>query len=74
MPANQDPWVVAVIIAGLGFLIGLSKAGFGGLGTLLTPLLSLVLPVNLAVGVLLPMLMVGDAFALYTYWRESDGG
>ena len=34
--------------------------------------LALVLPVAVAVGVLLPMLMVGDAFALHMYWKEWD--
>jgi uncharacterized membrane protein YfcA len=53
-------------------MIGLAKGGFGGLGALLTPILALVLPVALAVGVLLPMLMFGDAFALYMYWKEWD--
>jgi uncharacterized membrane protein YfcA len=73
MPGTeQDPAYVAVVIAVLGFMIGISKGGFGGLGALLTPLLALVLPVALAVGVLLPMLMVGDAFAMYMYWKEWD--
>jgi uncharacterized membrane protein YfcA len=69
----HNPLAVAVIIAFLGLMIGLAKGGFNALGTLLTPILSLVLPVSLAVGVLLPMLIVGDAFALYVYWREWDG-
>jgi len=73
MPAaDQNTVYVAVVIAILGFMIGLAKGGFGGLGALLTPLLALVLPVALAVGVLLPMLMVGDVFALYMYWKEWD--
>lgn len=72
MLADQNTLHVAIIIALLGFMIGLAKGGFGGLGALLTPILALVLPVALAVGVLLPMLMVGDAFALYMYWKEWD--
>jgi len=72
-PLNQDPVFVAVVIALLGFMIGVTKGGFNMLGALLTPLLSLVLPVSLAVGVLLPMLIVGDAFAVYSYWGEWDG-
>ena len=63
---------MAGVIAFLGLMIGFAKGGFGGLGALLTPLLALVLPVALAVGVLLPMLMVGDVFALYMYWKEWD--
>jgi uncharacterized membrane protein YfcA len=70
--ADQDPVFVAGVIAFLGLMIGFAKGGFGGLGALLTPLLALVLPVALAVGVLLPMLMVGDVFALYMYWKEWD--
>ena len=70
--ADQNTVFVAVVIAILGFMIGLAKGGFGGLGALLTPILALVLPVASAVGVLLPMLMVGDVFALYMYWNEWD--
>jgi uncharacterized protein len=69
---TRDAAHVAVIIALLGFMIGFAKGGFGGLGALLTPILALVLPVAQAVGVLLPMLMVGDAFAVYMYWKEWD--
>ena len=57
---NHDPIFVAVVIALLGFLIGMTKGGFNTLGALLTPVLSLVLPVSTAVGVLLPMLIVGE--------------
>jgi uncharacterized membrane protein YfcA len=70
--ADQNTVYVAFVIAILGFLIGFSKGGFGGLGALLTPILALVLPVASAVGVLLPMLMAGDAFAVYMYWKEWD--
>ena len=70
--ADQNSVYVVILIAFLGFLIGVSKGGLGGLGVLLTPLLALVLPVTSAVGVLLPMLMAGDVFALYMYWKEWD--
>jgi len=73
MPAaDQNAVYVAGVIAFLGFMIGFAKGGFGGLGALLTPLLALVLPVASAVGVLLPMLMVGDVFAVTMYWKEWD--
>lgn len=48
------------------------KDGPGRLGSLLTPILALVLPVAQAVGGLLPMGMVRDMFALYTYWKEWE--
>src|SRR5512133_2493679 len=69
---DQNAVYVAIVIASLGFMIGLAKGGFGGLGALLTPILALVLPVASAVGVLLPMLMVGDGFAVAMYWKEWD--
>ena len=73
MPAaDQTTVYVTIVIAILGLMIGFAKGGFGGLGALLTPVLALVLPVSLAVGVLLPMLMVGDVFAVYMYWKEWD--
>lgn len=61
-------------IAGLGiFLVGLSKAGFGGgLGILTTPLAVIALgrmnhtPV-FAIGVVLPLLCAADLFSLYYY-------
>jgi uncharacterized membrane protein YfcA len=73
MPAvDQNTAYVTIVIAVLGFTIGFAKGGFNALGALLTPLLSLVLPVASAVGVLLPMLIVGDAFAVYMYWKDWD--
>src|SRR5512137_2172941 len=67
-------WFVILVVALLGFTIGFSKGGFTALGAVLTPLLSLVLPnVALAVGIMLPMLMVGDVFVVYSYWGEWDG-
>jgi uncharacterized membrane protein YfcA len=69
---DQHTIYVAVVIAILGFMIGFAKGGFNGLGALLTPILALVLPVASAVGVLLPMLMVGDVFAVSMYWKEWD--
>ena len=67
-------WFIILVVALLGFTIGFSKGGFTALGAVLTPLLSLVLPnVALAVGVLLPMLIAGDVFVVYSYWGEWDG-
>src|SRR5574339_211805 len=72
LATDQHTVYVTIVIAILGLMIGFAKGGFGGLGALLTPVLALVLPVSMAVGVLLPMLMVGDVFAVYMYWKEWD--
>lgn len=65
-------FIAAIILAAL--LIGLSKGGLGGPVpvALVTPLLSLVMPAAQAVGIVLPLLMVGDIFALWVYWRRWD--
>ncbi|MBN2302902.1 MAG: sulfite exporter TauE/SafE family protein [Anaerolineae bacterium] len=62
----------AVIIITAALIVGLAKGGFGALGTLLTPLMSLIMPVQDAVGVILPLLMVGDWFALHAYRGTWD--
>jgi hypothetical protein len=60
-----------LMAAFVGLLIGVAKGGLGGLiGTLATPLMSLVMPPNEVVGLLLPMLMLADVFAIATYWRR----
>lgn len=61
-----------VIIASAALLIGLSKGGMGPMGTLLMPLLSMAMPVSDAIGLMLPLLIVGDVFAVRAYWRTWD--
>jgi uncharacterized protein len=74
MAELENPTLVVIsAMAALGFMIGLSKSGLTGMGALVTPILSLAMPtVVLAVGVSLPMLIVGDAFAIYAYRGEWD--
>jgi hypothetical protein len=64
--------VAAVIVA--GFLIGFDKSGVAGaIGPLVTVAMALVLPADDAIGVLLPMLLVGDVFSVIANWRRWDG-
>src|SRR5690349_15318332 len=55
------------------FLIGLTKAGFGG-GTVFVvmPLLALVLPPKLGLGLMLPLLLTTDVMALIYYRGQWD--
>src|SRR5262249_19257144 len=57
-------------------LIGLSKGGLGGtIAVIVTPLLTLVLPsqeAKEAVGLSLPLLLLGDAFAVTIFWKKWD--
>jgi hypothetical protein len=64
------PLVCAIVAT---ILIGVAKAGFGGgLGMLVTPLAALAFPPREALGIVLPLLIAGDAFSLYHYWRKWD--
>ena len=55
------------------FLIGLAKGGLGGtLGVLATPLMSLVMPADQVIGLLLPILMTADVFAVASHWQRWD--
>jgi uncharacterized membrane protein YfcA len=62
------------MLALAALLVGVVKGGLGPMpGALLVPLLSTTMPVAQAVGATLPMLIVGDWFALPVYWRKWDG-
>src|SRR5579871_2675942 len=63
-------YVVLILVA---LVIGLSKGGMGAvLGVLVTPMLSLVMPVATAISLALPLLMIGDLFALWSFWKTWD--
>lgn len=63
-----DPWFYAVAIPAV-ILVGLSKGGFaGGVGFVGVPLMALVISPVQAAAILLPILCVMDAAALWT-WR-----
>lgn len=62
------PW--AWLVAGLSAMtVGFSKTGVPGVGILAVLLLADVIPTRESVGVLLPMLIFGDLFAV-AYWRR----
>jgi uncharacterized membrane protein YfcA len=62
-----------LIIALGAFITGLSKGGLGGaLGSLVTPMFALIMPAPVAVGLTLPLLLAGDACAVYAHWRGWD--
>ncbi len=61
---------VVVAVATAALLIGLTKGGVGGLGPAVTLLVATALPTKIAVGLLLPLLMVGDLNALWAHWGK----
>ncbi|HOM26721.1 MAG TPA: sulfite exporter TauE/SafE family protein [bacterium] len=52
------------------FLIGVSKTGIPGVGILAIPLTAMILPAKASTGLILPMLIMGDIFAV-TYYRRK---
>lgn len=67
-----DPLFLVIAIPAVLFA-GISKGGFGsGAAFASTPILALVLEPGLAVGLMLPLLMLIDVAALRAYWRQWD--
>ena len=71
MPDNLTTFYLMVALVAL--MIGLSKGGLGGLlGAMATPLMALVMPADQVIGLLLPVLMIADLFAVASHWRKWD--
>ncbi len=71
MPDN--PVAFYLITGFVIFLIGISKGGLGGAaGAAATPLMALVMPVEQVLGLMLPLLMMADVFAVASHWRRWD--
>ncbi len=65
-PAFLIAATLAVVLAGL------SKGGFAGAGVLSTPLMALAVSPVLAAAIMLPILLLQDAFSLVAYRRHID--
>lgn len=66
---------MSVMIGLAAFLVGLGKGGLGGMvGALTTAMMALVLPPEKVIGLVLPLLIVGDAFAVAVHWGKWDRG
>ncbi len=56
-------------------LYGIAKSGLGGSMTLISvPLMTIVMPLNQALGIILPILIFSDFIATYKYRKEFDLG
>jgi hypothetical protein len=56
-----------------GMLIGMSKAGVAGAGLMVVPLMAGIFGSRASVGILLPMLIAADVFAVIYYNRHATG-
>lgn len=68
---TSDPvfWL-AVTVAVIS--LGLSKGGFAGVGQIATPLLAMFMPPLEAAAILLPIMMLQDAMAVWVYRKDWD--
>ena len=62
-------WTI-VLTAGAG--IGIAKTAVPGSAILVVVLMAMALPARMSVGVLLPMLILGDVFAVGKFWKHTD--
>ncbi len=68
-----DPTFYLVSVPAV-LLYGISKGGFGGaVAVLSVPLMALMMSPTQAAAILLPILVVMDAFVVKTYWGVYDG-
>lgn len=66
-----DAWQFAMIVTA-ALLVGFSKTGIGGVVMIVVPLLAAVFGGKASTGILLPMLIIGDVFAVAYYRRHGD--
>ncbi len=66
-------WAVAAVAA---LCVGISKSGFGGMGMLTVTLMAAIMPgqERESTGVVLPLLICGDLFAVAVYRRHANWG
>lgn len=67
----MDLWMFLALGVGAA-LVGFAKTAIGGAATVSIVIFATVLPTRESTGVLLVLLMVGDAIAVWTYRRERD--
>ena len=74
MALLSDPWFVVTALAAVS-LLGLSKGGFFGLGTMALPLLSLFVSPLRAAAIILPTVLAQDLLTVWTYrhtWSQEN--
>ena len=69
MTLITDPLFYALAIPAV-IALGLSKGGFAGVGQMATPMLALVMPPLEAAAIMLPIMIVQDANAVWVYRKD----
>ncbi len=70
-PDNVPAWWFYTAVIAAVIVMGIAKSGFGGgVGILAVPLIANAMPAERALGVMLPILIVADLFAVYHHRRQ----
>lgn len=69
MDLTLSSWILGLAAA---FLVGFSKTGMPAVGILFVPLMAAAFPARASVAVLLPMLILGDLFAVARYRHHAQ--
>lgn len=72
MTIIADPLFYALAIPAV-IALGLSKGGFAGMGQMSTPMLAIIMPPLEAAAILLPIMLVQDANAVWVYRKDWNG-
>jgi uncharacterized membrane protein YfcA len=67
---HLEPWQWALAVLG-AIIAGMSKTGIAGLGILDVAIFTILLPAKQATGLVLPLLIFGDIYAVATYRRHT---
>ena len=66
-----EPWQWALLVFGAG-MIGVSKSGIPGVAIMTVAIFTNLLPAKAATGFVLPLLIIGDVFAVSTYRQHTQ--
>lgn len=62
-------WIAAIVGS---FLLGVAKGGIKGFGAIITTMFALVFGSKISTGIIMPLLIVGDIFAVIYYHRHAQ--
>lgn len=72
-PDGTPGWLYVGAMLAAVIVMGIAKSGFGGgVGIVAVPLVMIALPPGRALGVMLPILIVADTFAVYQHRRHQS--
>ncbi len=69
MDITNTTWIIAFIAA---IILGISKAGIKGIGIIIVTLMALAFGAKESTGLMVPLLIVGDIFAVVYYNRHTE--